>query len=353
MKRVVVLGGGYGGLTAILHLLGGHLPDDLRIFLVDRMAYQGLKTEYYALAAGTVTESAIRVPFPVHPQLTHVYGEVTGVDFENKTVSVEGHENLPYDVLIIALGCTDNYHGIPGAAEYTCSVQSLSATRRTYLELNDVRPGGQVTIIGGGLSGVEVAAELRESRPDLNIRILDRGSSILSRFPAKLQNYVATWFREHDVEMRPGSQVSRIEPGVVHNGDEKIRTDVTVWTAGIQPVELVQRMNLPKDQQGRLLVNEWHELPAYRNVFVIGDCASIDFSPSAQLAEAMGHQVAQVILARLEGKEITLPRIKLKGVLGSLGKKSGFGLMGSTPIIGRVPRVLKSGVLWLSKRHFG
>jgi NADH dehydrogenase len=353
VKKVVVLGGGYGGQTTIQHLLAGNLPGDWHIYLADRMPFQGLKTEYYALASGTVMEKEIRVPFPVHPQLTHVYGEITGIDLEGKTVAIEGHDPLPYDILVIALGCTDNYHGIPGAAEYTCSVQSLSATRRTYQQLNDIRPFGQVTIVGGGLSGVEVASELRESRPDLNIRILDRGGSILNGFPAKLQNYVASWFREHDVEMRSFIHVTRIEPGIVHNEDEKILTDVTVWTAGIQPVELVQRMNLPKDKQGRLLINEWHELPDYPNVFVIGDCASINFSPSAQLAEAMGEQVAHVILARHEGKDIVLPRIKLKGVLGSLGKKSGFGLMGSTPIIGRVPRVLKSGVLWLSKRHFG
>jgi len=353
VKNVVVLGGGYGGLTVVHELLSKELPNDVRIHLVDRLPFQGLKTEYYALAAGTVTDHQIRVAFPTHPQLEIVYGEVRGVDWERRTVDVDQRDPLPFDILVIALGCTDNYHGIPGAREYSCSIQSLSATRRTYQLVNDVRPHGQVTIVGGGLSGVEVAAELRESRPDLNIRILDRGSSILNGFPGKLQRYVASWFREHDVEMRSHISITSLEQGVVHNGDEEIRTDVTIWTAGIQPVELVGRMNLPKDKIGRLIVNEWHELPDIRDVYVIGDCASSAFSPSAQLAEAMGKQVAEVIRARWQGKDIHLPRIKLKGVLGSLGKKAGFGLMGSTAIIGRVPRVLKSGVLWMSKHHIG
>ncbi len=353
MKKVVVLGGGYGGLTAVQHLLAANLPGDVRIYLVDRMPFQGLKTEYYALAAGTVTDMAIRVAFPVHPQLEHVYGEVTAIDFEGRTVAVSGHDPLPFDTLVIALGCTDNYHGIPGAQEYACSIQSFSSTRRTYQQLNDIRPNGQVTIVGGGLSGVEVAAELRESRHDLNIRILDRSGSILNGFPSRLQKYVASWFREHDVEMRSHIHITHLEQGVVYHDGEQLPTDVTVWTAGIQPVGLVQQMNLPKDKQGRLLINQWHELPYVRDVFVVGDCASISFSPSAQLAEAMGEQVAEVILGRWEGKDVRLPKIKLKGVLGSLGKKSGFGLMGSTPIIGRVPRLLKSGVLWLSKRHLG
>lgn len=353
MNKVVVLGGGYGGLTVVHQLLESDLPSDAKIYLVDRMPFQGLKTEYYALAAGTVTDLDIRVAFPVHPQLEIVYGEIGNIDFETRSVHVTGHDPLSFDSLVIALGCTDNYHGISGAREFSCSIQTLSSTRKTYQQLNDVRPNGHVTIVGGGLSGVEVASELRESRPDLNIRILDRGSSILSAFPGKLQQYVSTWFREHDVEMRSHISITALEHGVVHNGAETIATDVTVWTAGIQPVDLVQRMTLPKDKQGRLVINKWHELIDIRDVFVVGDCASSSFSPSAQLAEAMGKQVAEVIVARWKGNEPTLSRIKLKGVLGSLGKKAGFGLMGSTPIIGRVPRVLKSGVLWMSKHHLG
>jgi NADH dehydrogenase len=353
LSNIVILGGGYGGLTAAKHLLENELPKDARIYLVDRMPYQGLKTEYYALAAGTVSDLDIRVAFPVHPQCETVFGEVTGVDWDNKTVSIEGRDALPYDALVIALGCTDNYHGIAGAQQYSCSIQTLSNTRRTYQLMNDVRPYGQVSIVGGGLSGVEIASELRESRADLNIRILDRGPSILSAFPGKLQQYVSSWFREHDVEMRSNISITALEQGVIHNGDEPIATDATVWTAGIQPVELVQRMTQPKDKQGRLAVNEWHELPDQPNVFVVGDCASMPFSPSGQLAEAMGKQAAQVIAARLNGKEPKLSRIKLKGTLGSLGKKAGFGLMGSTPIMGRVPRLLKTGVLWMSKHHFG
>lgn len=352
MSNVVILGGGYGGLTVAQELLE-NAPSDVTIFLVDRMPFQGLKTEYYALAAGTVSDLDLRVAFPLHPQCRLVFGEITDIDLERHLVMITGQDPLPYDSLVIALGCTDNYHGIQGAADFSCSIQSLSATRRTYQQINDVRPYGQVTIVGGGLSGVEVASELRESRPDINIRILDRGNSVLTAFPGKLQEYVSSWFNQHDVQMRSHICITALEQGIIHNGDEAIFTDVTVWTAGIQPVELVQKMTLPKDPQGRLIVNEWHELPDAPHVYVVGDCSSQPFSPSAQLAGAQGKQVAEVIRARLDNKEPRLPRIKLKGVLGSLGKKAGFGLMGATPLLGRIPRMLKSGVLWRSKRHFG
>jgi len=353
VSNVVILGGGYGGLT-VVHELLEHLPSDVRVTLVDRMPFGSLKTEFYSLAAGTASELDIRVAFPSHEQLDIVYGNVAEVDLERRTVVFASGERdpLPFDSLVIALGCTDNYHSIPGAAEFSVGVQSMAATRKTYQVLNDIRPYGQVTIVGGGLSGVEVASELRESRPDLNIRILDR-SSVLSAFPGKLQHFVASWFDEHHVELRKQIQIARLEEGVIYNGSEEIRTDATVWTAGIQPTLLVQKMALPKDKQGRLIVNEFHELPDARHVFVIGDCSSQPYSPSGQLAQAQGSQVAQVLLSRWQGKEPRLSRIRLKGTLGSLGRKSGFGLMGTTPIMGRVPRMLKSGVLWKSRRHFG
>ncbi|MBU7314438.1 NAD(P)/FAD-dependent oxidoreductase [Paenibacillus oleatilyticus] len=354
MKKLVILGGGYGGLTVAKELLEGDIPADTVMIMVDRMPFQGLKTEYYALAAGTVSEQDIRVHFPVDPRLILKYGEVTAVDPEQKVIRFANDEPLSYDWLVIALGCVDKYHNIPGAEEFSNSIQSLSATRKTYQASNDAAPYGQITIVGGGLSGVEMAAELRESRPDLNIRILDRGASVLSPFPERLQRYVREWMLEHDIELRSHVSLNRLEGGLLYNQQEIIQTDITIWTAGIQPSPIVQNLNLPKDNQGRLTINEYHQLPDYNEIYVVGDCAALPFSPSGQAAEAQGKQVAEVLQAVWKNETPRLGKIKLKGVLGSLGKKAGFGLMGKrTVMLGMVPRALKSGVLWMSKRHLG
>ncbi|UFJ39667.1 NAD(P)/FAD-dependent oxidoreductase [Brevibacillus humidisoli] len=355
MKRVVILGGGYGGLRITERILSPDLPDDVFVTLVDRMPFHGLKTEYYALAAGTEPESAIRVAFPNDPRLDIKYGEVTGIKLDKQLIVFANGDVLPYDWLVIALGCEDRYHNIPGADEYTHSIQTLEATRRTYAAVNNVKPYGQVTIVGGGLSGVEMASELRESRPDLNIRILDRGESILSPFPRKLQHYASQWFIEHDVELVSLAQVNRVEPGIVHNHDQEITTDVIVWTAGIQANRIVRDLPVEQDNSGRVMLNQYHQIPSHPNVFVVGDCASLPFAPSAQLAEAQGDQIAVVLKAGLTGADYpaALPKIKLKGVLGSLGKKEGFGVMGKVSLVGQMPRVMKSGVLWMYKKHLG
>jgi NADH dehydrogenase len=353
MRKIVILGGGYGGFTVATELLQERLPDDCVITLVDRMPFQGLKTEYYALASGTVSDIALRVAFPVDPRLILKFGEVTAVDLDKKCIYMAGGNPVPYDILVIALGCVDKYHDILGAREFSCSIQTFSSSRMTYQQINDVKPYGQVTIVGGGLSGVEVAAELRESRPDLNIRVLDRGPSVLSAFPGKAQDYVRSWFLEHDVEMRGHVSLTRLDRGVLYDRGDIIETDVTVWTAGIQPSPIVQAIQGEKDTMGRLLLTDDYHLPEDDSVYVVGDCASLPFAPSGQAAEAQGKQVAEIIHAQLRGETVRLKQIKLKGVLGSLGKKAGFGVMGRRTLMGRVPRLLKSGVLWMSKTHLG
>ncbi|MED4955771.1 NAD(P)/FAD-dependent oxidoreductase [Paenibacillus sp. FSL R5-0527] len=353
-KQFVVLGGGYGGTTVIHELFKGRrIPSDIQVVLVDRMPFQSLKTEYYALAAGTASDHELRVSFPDYPGLTIKYGEVASVELEQRRILFQDGDPLEYDQLVIALGCTDNFHGIPGAAEYSCTIQSFAAVRETYLRLNNAKPYSKINIVGGGLSGVEVAAELRESRPDLNIAIIDHGSRVLSAFPPKLSEYVEKWFHEHEVETLSHIAIQSLEPGVIHHEQGDILSDVTVWTAGIRPVDIVQALDVAKDRQGRVLLNEYHQIPEHPEVFVCGDCASLPFSPSAQAAEGQGHQIAQVASALWLGEQPRLHPIKLKGTLGSLGKKAGFGLMGKTQVKGRVPRLLKSGVLWMSKHHIG
>ncbi|MOA50970.1 hypothetical protein D3C78_1740550 [compost metagenome] len=90
-------------------------------------------------------------------------------------------------------------------------------------------------------------------------------------------------------------------------------------------------------------------------MYVVGDCASLPYSPSAQAAEVQGEQIAHIVRDLWKGQTPHPHPLKLRGTLGALGKKAGFGygFMGSTSLRGRVPRLLKSGVLWKSKRHFG
>ncbi|WP_062047501.1 NAD(P)/FAD-dependent oxidoreductase [Bacillus sp. JCM 19034] len=354
MQKLLILGGGYGGMRIIQRLLPD-LRDDIKVILVDRLPYHCLKTEYYALAAGTAADHDLRVTFPEDHRLSIQYGTVSEIQLEGKQVHLEDGTILDYDKLIIGLGCEDKYHNVPGAQQYTHSIQSMDATRKTYETLNNVKPNGIVSIVGAGLSGVELASELRESRPDLTIMLFDRGEIILSMFPRKLSTYVQDWFIEHGVEVINKSNITKVEEDGLYNHDEKIMSDAIIWTAGVQPVEVVRNLDVEKDKQGRIKLTPQHFLPNDDDVFVVGDCASLPHAPSAQLAEGQAEQIVTILKKQWNGEPLPeqLPKIKLKGVLGSLGKKHGFGLMGERTLLGRVPRVLKSGVLWMYKYHSG
>ncbi|NEU30070.1 FAD-dependent oxidoreductase [bacterium LRH843] len=355
MEKVVILGGGYGGMRIIQRLLQNDLPEHVEITLIDQLPYHCLKTEYYALAAGTAADHHLRVEFPEDPRLTIKYGTITQINLNEKLIELADGDSVPYNKLVIGLGCEDKYHNVPGAEEFTNSIQTMSATRRTCEILNNIRPNGVVSIVGAGLSGVELASELRESRNDLTIKLFDRGDTILSMFPRKLSDYVQNWFVEHGVEVINNSNITKVEENAIYNHNERIETDATIWTAGVQPVKVVRELDVEKNPQGRIVLTPQHFLPSDENVFVVGDCASLPQPPSAQLAEGQAEQIVMIMKKQWNGEPLPeeLPRIKLKGVLGSLGKKHGFGLVGDRAFLGRVPRILKSGVLWLSKHHSG
>ena len=114
MKNLVLLGGGYGNMRIMSKILPDALPEDYHITLIDRMPYHGLKTEFYALAAGSKSDKEVRVNFPHHDRTNTVYGEITDIDLDNQIISV-GQNKVDYDELVIGLGCEDKYHNVPGA----------------------------------------------------------------------------------------------------------------------------------------------------------------------------------------------------------------------------------------------
>src|SRR5690625_871593 len=353
MKNLVILGGGYGGIKVLLGLLGQGVPDDVKITLIDKKPYHSLKTEFYTIAAGTVAEKDVRVDFPDDGRIKYMFATVSEVDVEHQKISFKDKSDIiSYDYLIVGLGCEDNYHNVEGAKEFTESVQAFSKARKTGVAVGNLPAYGKVTIVGAGLSGIEVASEIRESREDLNIRLLDRGGSVLKAFDPRIQAHVADWFLKNDVEVLHHANVEYVEKDGVCNNGVCYVNDVTIWTAGVQPHKLVRDLPFETDKYDKVLVNDFYQTKTHENIYVIGDNASSEYSPSAQLAGQQGEQLAIILSDIIRNIEPRKPKeIKLRGTLGSLGKSDGFANMFSQPLTGLLPRLTKSGVLWLQKRH--
>ncbi|PIC63085.1 FAD-dependent oxidoreductase [Sporosarcina sp. P13] len=355
MRKLLLLGAGYGNMRILLRLLNKELPSDIEITLVDRTPFHSLKTEFYALAAGTAPDSDIRVAIPNHEQLKVVEGEIKEIKPEEKEVVLVDGKTLTYDELVIGLGSVDNFHGVPGAEEHTLSIQTIGKSRTTYQTLLGLSGGATVGIVGAGLSGIELASELRESRPDLKIKLFDRSPRILRDFPERLSNFVKGWFDQNEVEVVANSNITKVGESVLYNHEETIDVDAVVWTAGIKPSQVIDEMAVQKDRSGRVILNQYHQVPTYPNVYVVGDIAALSHAPSAQLAEVQAEQIVQVL--RLIWKDQPLmaemPELKLKGFMGSLGKKQGFAYLADRTVTGRIARLMKSGLLWMYKWHNG
>lgn len=353
MRNIVIVGGGYGGFKILNSLLSQTLPEDVRITVIDKNPYHSLKTEFYTIVAGTVADKDVRMQFPDDERVQYIFREVEKIDTEQEEITVKRKTDpvIAYDYLIIGLGCEDNYHGIEGADKFTQSVQTFSSARKANLAVGNLGAYGKVSIVGAGLSGIEVASEIRESRPDLNIRLLDRGGSVLRSFDQRIQAHVADWFVKNDVEVLHYANVEYVEKdGVCNNGICYVN-DVTIWTAGVLPHQLVRELPYEKDDEQRVIVNDFYQVPNEENVYIVGDCASSDHFMSGQLAGQQGDHIGQILGDVLRNKQPKKPgKVKLKGSLGSLGSSDGFGSMYNRPMTGVLPRLAKSGVLWLHKR---
>src|SRR5690625_2808167 len=211
MSNLVILCGCNGGFIVLTALLSTALPDDLQIIVVDMNAYHSYKTEFHTFVAGTESEVDIRTEFTVDDVVTYEFGTLKSIDLENERITIQDSSKvISYDYLVISVGCEDTYHGIEGAKEYTESVQSFSKARYAGLAVGNAKPYGKISVVGAGLSGIEAASEMRESCPDLNIRLLDRGGSVLKAFDPTIQAYVADWFVKNDVEVLNHANVEYI-----------------------------------------------------------------------------------------------------------------------------------------------
>src|SRR5699024_9610377 len=258
--------------------------------------YHSYKTEFHTIVAGTEAEINVRADFPEHAQARYEFGNVKKVDTETREIFFKQRSTvITYDYLIIGLGCEDSYHGIEGASEFTESVQSFSKARHAGMAIGNLPAYGKIYVVGAGLSGIEAASEIRESRPDMNISLLDRGGSVLKAFNPKIQAHVSEWFVKNDVEVLHHANVEYVEKdGVCNNGICYVN-DVTIWTAGVQPYKLVRNLPLETDKYDKVLVNDFYQTKTHENIYVIGDNASSEYSPSAQLAGQQGEQLAIIL----------------------------------------------------------
>ena len=350
--RVVIVGGGFGGLQCAKALRGK--PVD--VLLVDRRNYHLFTPLLYQVASCLLNPSEITAPLRTvlrgAPNVHYREGDVASVDFERKVVRLADDAELPYDYLVLATGSGTNYYGNESVREHALGLKDLGEAlqlRNHVLETLEMATTATTDderkrlltfcIVGGGPTGVEYAGALGElarhvvpmEYPELgesaiNILLLEGGDRLLTMFVPRLSAYARRELEHRGVDVRTNTLVaSADDTGVVLRDGTEIPTATMVWTAGVQPNDLVH------EKPERLAVDDHLRVIAAENVFAIGDVAAGRdrhgdvlpmVSPPAMQA---GRYVARHILD--PGMRRTF-RYHDKGTLATIGRRSAVGQIG-------------------------
>jgi len=296
--RVVIVGGGFGGLTAAQAL--AHAP--VKITVVDRTNHHTFQPLLYQVATAGLSPGEIAAPIREilgdHKNVEVLLGDVTGFDLEGRVVQLSEAE-IPYDYLIVAAGARHSYFGHPEWEEFAPGLKTiedaLEIRRRVLLafELAERQAAaGHATapvnfvVVGGGPTGVELAGTLAEiSRHALahefrsidpartHILLIEGGPLVLPAYSEDLSRSAERQLKHLGVEVRTSTMVTQVEAGAVHLGGTRMPATVILWAAGVAASPLGKKLSSQVDRAGRVPVQADLSLPGHPEVFVIGDLA--------------------------------------------------------------------------------
>lgn len=366
--HVVVLGGGFGGLSAVGALR--HAPVD--VTLVDRQAYNTFQPLLYQVATGGLNPGDItyflRSVHARQPNMRFAKGRVEELDTTGRSVRLSGGVVLDYDYLIVATGVTTNYFDVPGAEEHALALytrdQALEVRDRLFSGLESAVRRGQVdglraVVVGGGATGVEMAGTLAELRnqglgplyPELerdrtHITLIEMAPQLLTPFGKRAQDYTTRALRERGVELRLSTTVKEVRAaGVVLDDGEVVPAGLVVWASGIKAPDEVGGWGLPQGEAGRVEVGTDLRVRGFDEVFAVGDIAlSPDSLPQlAQPALQSGRHAGKQVARLVAGEQPVPFRYVDKGIMATIGRSSAVAEITYLPTIVGFP----AWVIWL------
>jgi NADH:ubiquinone reductase (H+-translocating) len=380
--RILILGGGFAGIEVLKRLQAdfqGHSAVDLTLVSEDNFFLFTPMLPEVSMGMVETRHIATAIRDFCKKSTTFYAGNVESIDLNNKKVIIShaigndlkpsGHSRraLKYDFLIIALGSETKFFGMKDIESIALTMKDLSDAiiLRNHvinmLEQAEFENGNlelrkklmTFVIVGGGFSGVEVVGELndfiRESireyyhnidEKDVRIILVDAEERILPEVGNKLADFALQKLKENGIEVILNSQatgVTKDREGVeLNDGRTIIPTYTLVWTAGVEPAEVVTKLQCRHDKGGRIAVNYYLQVPDHTNVYALGDCASLadrrtlkPYPPTAQVAIQQGKIVAKNISADIKrgGHGIATFDYKTKGIMAKIGKRTGVAEM--------------------------
>ena len=353
--RVVIVGGGFGGLSAAQALAGA----DVDVTLIDRRNHHLFQPLLYQVATASLSTSEIAWPIRhilrKRSDVRTLLGTVTGVDTAARTVTLEDGTLVPYDSLIIATGARHAYFGHDEWEQFAPGLKTLedaTTIRRKLLlafeaaerETDPARREALLTfvIIGAGPTGVEMAGaivdlarvtlrgQFRSFAPgDARVVLIEGGKRVLANFREELSDYSLRSLRDLGVEVELGAAVTEVDADGVVYGGKRLDAETIIWAAGVQASPAAKWLGVESDRAGRVKVESDLSVPGHPEIFVIGDTATItmaDGKPVPGVGDAAkqgGKHAAGIIKARLVQNTSKTPFVyQHAGDLATIGKRA-------------------------------
>ena len=370
-QRVVIVGGGFAGLTCAKELIDSGLD----VTLVDRSNHHLFQPLLYQVATGVLVPTDIAYPlrrvFRHHDDVNVVIGEVESIDVDRREVLCDGRA-LPYDRLVLAAGATDHWFGHDEWAEHATGLKTLSQaieirnrTIRAFEEAaftsdpDERRRWITFVIVGGGPTGVELAGAIKQlavdqvdddfPEVDLNecsVILVQGGARLLPSFDESSSAEAKDALERIGVDVRLCTRVTRIDEDGVIAGDERIEARNVIWAAGVRGSALGAQLGVETVARGCVPVEPDLRVAGRPEIFVVGDLASVhdeasgqDVPGVAQGAIQMGNHVARALKAEVDGRAHDARRTfryRDKGSMATIGRGRAVVEMGSTRLRGFV-----------------
>jgi NADH dehydrogenase len=366
--KIVILGGGFGGLFTALELSGSAdvtLVTDGDHFLFTPMLYEYLSGEVEAWHIAPKYNELL------DEHVRCIPNRATAVDLVAQTVSLaDSRETLNYDVLVLASGGVTNYAGVEGAEDHSLPFRKLTHAdnlRARMVEAldrippdmppQDVRRELTFAVVGAGASGCELSTKMSDLLKDAfkrralqgapRVLVVEMGDKVVPGMGEQIREFVEEALRDSDVEVHTQTRVVKVAPHEVtleHLGNrETLKTAGVVWTGGVRMSPLVETINAEKDRRGALMVLGTLQLPQHNNAFALGDIAVYpDADPTlpgtAQLAFQQSKLAGDNIKAFLEGKQLRTKHFAELGEALSLGTERAAVLAGGKAFGGALAR---------------
>lgn len=372
--KIVIAGAGFAGTYTFKHLHKYfHKDKNIELYLINRENYFLFTPLLHEVATGSIapgnTVEPLRKVLRCCLKDLHL-GEITNISLTKKQVTTSSGI-VPYDYLVIALGSETNFYGIPGAKEHAFTLKTLDDAVRLKnhiihifekaAETKDEKERDNLLtfcIIGGGATGVELAAELSEFLYDslneiyehshlkkhIRIVLIQKAQELIPSFLEKVREKSLNVLQKKHVVIKLNTQVTRLNKDCIEiNNDTNIPSQTTIWVAGVRPTPVSLDVKIEKDPLGKIKVNNHLQIPGHENVFVLGDNASIDDPktgrPLPQLAQVATKQAscaAYNIHAKIIGKPLKNFTYNSAGELLSLGQWAAAGEIKGFTFFGRI-----------------